>query len=91
MDREVGSDGRANGEADREGDADEHECGGTAAFGGDVGEDGTGKMLGGLEGEGGRAYIDSWTFPSLIPPMARESMNDAKEVDWIHLVGVITG
>ena len=33
----------------------------------------------------GKAYIASWTFPSLNPPITRESIYDANDVDCIHL------
>ena len=47
MGREVRSDGRADGEAYRECDANEHECGGAAALGRDIGEDGAEDVLDG--------------------------------------------
>lgn len=46
----------------------------------------SGWAIGGLRKR--ETYIASWTLPSLSPPMTRESMYDAKDVDWIHLDGL---
>ena len=39
--------------------------------------------------EGMRSYMASWTLPSLRPPMTRESMYVANELDPIHLQDIV--
>ena len=85
----VGSNGRTNAKANGEGDSDKRQCLGTRFGCCHVRENRAKEMdVRHLElrvSRSGLTYMASWTLPSERPPTIRESIYEAKELDWIHL------